>query len=58
MYTKFLGVRDVVRVLRHGEVSVALRISRVLVTHAVKTTPVRLRHGTRRALLRAARSLV
>ena len=55
MYTvKSLDVRDVVRELRHGEVSVALRISRALVTYAVRTTPVRLRYGTRRLLLRAA----
>jgi hypothetical protein len=55
MYTiKSLDVRDVVRELRHGEVRIALRISRALVTHAVKTAPVRLRYGTRRMLLRAA----
>ena len=55
MYTvKFLGIRDVVRELRHGEVRVAFCISRALVRHAVKTTPVRLRYGTRRLLLRAA----
>jgi hypothetical protein len=55
VYTvKSLDVRDVVRELRHGEVRVAYRISRALVTHAVKTTPVRLRYGTRRMLLRAA----
>jgi hypothetical protein len=58
MYTvKLVDFRDVVRELRHGEVCIALRISRALVTHAVKTTPVRLRHGARRALLRAARGL-
>jgi hypothetical protein len=55
MYTiKSLGVRDVVRELRHGEVRIALRISRALVKHSVKSTPVRLRYGTRRLLLRAA----
>ena len=55
MYTvKSLGVRDVVRELRYGEMRVALRISRALVTHAVRTTPVRLRYGTRQLLLRAA----
>jgi hypothetical protein len=55
MYTvKLLDFRDVVRELRHGEVRIALRISRALVTHAVKTTPIRLRYGTRRVLLRAA----
>ena len=55
MYTvKILDFCDVVRELRHGEVRIALRISRALVTHAIKTAPVRLRHGTRRALLRAA----
>ena len=55
MYTvKSLDVRDVVRELRHGEVRIALRISRALVTHAVRTTPVRIRYGTRRLLLRAA----
>ena len=54
MYTvKRLNVRDVVRTRRHGEVRIALRIRRTLVTHAVKTTPVRLRYGTRRLLLRA-----
>jgi hypothetical protein len=58
MYTvKLLDVRDVVRELRYGEVRVALRISRALVTHAVKVTPVRLRYGTRRMLLRAAGKL-
>ena len=55
MYTvKLIDFRDVVRELRHGEVCIALKISRALVTHAVKTAPIRLRHGTRRALLRAA----
>ena len=55
MYTvKFLDFCDVVRELRYGEVRVAFRISRALITHAVKTTPVRLRYGTRRLLLRAA----
>jgi hypothetical protein len=55
MYTvKVLDVRDVVREMRRGEVRVALRISRALVTHAVRTAPVRLRYGTRRLLLRAA----
>jgi len=55
MYTvRSLDVRDVARELRHGEVRVALRISRALVTHAVKVAPVRLRYGTRRLLLRAA----
>ena len=55
MYTvRSLDVHDVVRELRHGEVRVALHISRALVTHAVKVTPVRLRYGTRRLLLRAA----
>ena len=55
MYTvRLLDVRDVVRELRHGEVCIALRISRALVTHAVRTTPVRLRYGTRQLLLRAA----
>jgi len=58
MYTiKSLDVRDVVRELRYGEVRVASRISRALVTHAVKVTPVRLRYGTRRMLLRAAGKL-
>jgi len=58
MYTvKSLDVRDVVRELRYGEVRVALRLSRALVTHAVKVTPVRLRYGARRMLLRAARRL-
>jgi len=58
MYTvKLLDLRDVVRELRYGEVRVALRISRALVTHAVKVTPVRLRYGTRRMLLRAAGKL-
>ena len=51
---KALDVRDVVRELRHGEVRVAFRISRALVTHSVKATPVRLRYGARRLLLRAA----
>ena len=55
MYTvKLIDFRDVARELRHGEVCIALKISRALVTHAVKTAPIRLRHGTRRALLRAA----
>ena len=55
MYTvKFLDLRDVVRELRHGEVRIAILISRALVRHAVKTAPVRLRYGTRRLLLRAA----
>ena len=55
MYTvKSIDVRDVVRELRHGEVRVALHISRALVSHAVRITPVRLRYGTRRLLLRAA----
>jgi hypothetical protein len=55
MYTvKSLNVLDVVRVLRHGEIRVALRISRTLVKHSLKSTPVRLRYGTRRLLLRAA----
>jgi len=55
MYTvKRLNVRDVVRQLRHGEARIALRTSRTLITHAVKTTPVRLRYETRRLLLRAA----
>jgi hypothetical protein len=55
MYTvKLLDFRDVVRELRHGDVRIALRISRALVTHVVKAAPVRLRHGTRRVLLRVA----
>ena len=55
MYTvKLVDFRDVARELRQGEVSIALRIGRALATHAVKTAPVRLRHGTRRVLLRAA----
>jgi hypothetical protein len=55
MYTvKSLSVRDVVRELRHGEVRIALRISRALVKHAVRVTPTRLRYGTRQVLLRAA----
>jgi hypothetical protein len=58
MYTvRLIDFRDVVRELRHGEVAIALRISRALVTHAVKTAPVRVRHGTRHLLLRAARRL-
>ncbi len=58
MYTvKFIDFRDVVRELRHGEVCIALRIGRALVTHAVKTAPLRLRHGTRCTLLRAAARL-
>jgi hypothetical protein len=55
MYTvKLLDFRDVARELRHGEVRIALRIGRALITHSVKSAPCRLRHGTRRLLLRAA----
>lgn len=55
MYTvKSLDVRDVIRELRHGEVRIALRISRALVKHSAKSVPARLRYGTRRLLLRAA----
>jgi hypothetical protein len=58
MYTvKSLDVRDVFRELRHGEVCVALHISRALVTHAVKVTRMRLRYAARRLLLRAAGAL-
>ena len=52
-----LGARDVVRELRCGEVNIALRISRALISHATKTAPRRLRYGARSLLLRAARGL-
>jgi hypothetical protein len=51
---RLIDFRDVVRELRHGELCTALKISRALVTHAIKTAPRRLRRGTRRALLHAA----
>ena len=51
---KSLDVHDVVRALRHGAVRVAFRISRALLTHTVKATPLRLRYGTRWLLLRVA----
>ena len=55
MYTvKLIDFRYVARELRHGEVRIALKISRALVTHAVKTAPLRLRRSTQRALIRAA----
>ena len=55
MYTvKLIDLRDVVRELRHGEVCIALKISRALVTHAVMTAPRRLRRSTQRLLIRAA----
>ena len=58
MYTvKLIDFRDIVRELRHGEVCVALKISRALITHAVKSAPRRLRRSTQRVLIRAAARL-